>query len=80
MDGKIAPTEEIGQAEIAERLQWLLRLRWLIVPVFGSCLTSVPGPASVDSTVAQVLAVSAQRSVASTNYAVTLRHVTLFAE
>jgi two-component system NtrC family sensor kinase len=25
---------EIGHAEIAERLQWLLRLRWLIVPVF----------------------------------------------
>jgi signal transduction histidine kinase len=25
---------EIGHDEIAERLQWLLRLRWLIVPVF----------------------------------------------
>ena len=25
---------EIGEAEIAERLRWLLRLRWLIVPVF----------------------------------------------
>ena len=25
---------DIGEAEIAERLQWLLRLRWLIVPVF----------------------------------------------
>jgi two-component system NtrC family sensor kinase len=36
MDPKIAPraAEEIGEAEIAERLQWLLRLRWLIVPVF----------------------------------------------
>jgi PAS domain S-box-containing protein len=31
----IAPrSEEIGAAEIAERLHWLLRLRWLIVPVF----------------------------------------------
>ena len=26
--------EEIPESEIAERLQWLLRLRWLIVPVF----------------------------------------------
>jgi PAS domain S-box-containing protein len=26
--------EEISEAEVAERLQWLLRLRWLIVPVF----------------------------------------------
>ncbi len=35
MDGKIPPrSEEIDEAEIAERLQWLLRLRWLIVPVF----------------------------------------------
>ncbi len=25
---------DIGEAEVAERLQWLLRLRWLIVPVF----------------------------------------------
>jgi PAS domain S-box-containing protein len=25
---------ERGEAEIAERLQWLLRLRWLIVPIF----------------------------------------------
>jgi len=25
---------DIGEMEIAERLQWLLRLRWLIVPVF----------------------------------------------
>ncbi len=29
-----AGSAEIGHAEIAERLQWLLRLRWLIVPVF----------------------------------------------
>jgi len=29
-----ARSEEIGAAEIAERLHWLLRLRWLIVPVF----------------------------------------------
>jgi two-component system NtrC family sensor kinase len=28
------PREEIGAAEIAERLEWLLRLRWLIVPLF----------------------------------------------
>jgi two-component system NtrC family sensor kinase len=28
------PSAEVGEAEIAERLQWLLRLRWLIVPVF----------------------------------------------
>jgi two-component system NtrC family sensor kinase len=35
MDAKIAPgSEEISEAELAERLQWLLRLRWLIVPVF----------------------------------------------
>ena len=27
-------SEEIGEAELGERLQWLLRLRWLIVPVF----------------------------------------------
>jgi two-component system NtrC family sensor kinase len=27
-------TAEVSEAEIAERLQWLLRLRWLIVPVF----------------------------------------------
>jgi signal transduction histidine kinase len=26
--------DEIPESEIAERLQWLLRLRWLIVPVF----------------------------------------------
>lgn len=26
--------EEIPESEVAERLQWLLRLRWLIVPVF----------------------------------------------
>ncbi len=26
--------EELGDIEIAERLHWLLRLRWLIVPVF----------------------------------------------
>ncbi len=26
--------EEFGEAEIAARLQWLLRLRWLIVPLF----------------------------------------------
>ena len=29
-----APPEEAIDAEVAERLQWLLRLRWLIVPVF----------------------------------------------
>ena len=29
-----ARSEEIGAAEVAERLHWLLRLRWLIVPVF----------------------------------------------
>jgi two-component system NtrC family sensor kinase len=35
MEQPIAPRpEEIGAAEIAERLHWLLRLRWLIVPVF----------------------------------------------
>ena len=35
MEGKRATrSEEISEAEIAERLQWLLRLRWLIVPVF----------------------------------------------
>ncbi len=35
MDAKNAPrSEEIGEVEIAERLQWLLRLRWLIVPAF----------------------------------------------
>ena len=35
MDQLIPPrSEEIGDAEIAERLHWLLRLRWLIVPVF----------------------------------------------
>jgi PAS domain S-box-containing protein len=27
-------TDEPGQVEIVERLQWLLRLRWFIVPVF----------------------------------------------
>lgn len=27
-------TEESGDTEIVERLQWLLRLRWLIVPIF----------------------------------------------
>jgi PAS domain S-box-containing protein len=27
-------TEETGETEIVERLQWLLRLRWLIVPIF----------------------------------------------
>jgi PAS domain S-box-containing protein len=27
-------TEDPGQTEIVERLQWLLRLRWLIVPIF----------------------------------------------
>ena len=26
--------DEIPESEMAERLQWLLRLRWLIVPVF----------------------------------------------
>ena len=25
---------DIPESEMAERLQWLLRLRWLIVPVF----------------------------------------------
>src|SRR5512138_221521 len=25
---------DVAEAEIADRLQWLLRLRWLIVPVF----------------------------------------------
>ena len=35
MSPKISPgSEEIGEAELGERLQWLLRLRWLIVPVF----------------------------------------------
>src|SRR5689334_16130458 len=35
MNPKIsAGSEEIGEAELGERLQWLLRLRWLIVPVF----------------------------------------------
>jgi two-component system, NtrC family, sensor kinase len=29
-----ARLEEVPEAEIAERLHWLLRLRWLIVPVF----------------------------------------------
>jgi two-component system NtrC family sensor kinase len=29
-----ARAEEVTEAEIAERLHWLLRLRWLIVPVF----------------------------------------------
>ncbi len=29
-----ARPDEIPEAEMAERLQWLLRLRWLIVPVF----------------------------------------------
>ncbi len=28
------PSETVAEAELAERLQWLLRLRWLIVPVF----------------------------------------------
>ncbi|HTN50818.1 MAG TPA: hypothetical protein VML50_00320, partial [Anaeromyxobacter sp.] len=26
--------DDISAADLAERLQWLLRLRWLIVPVF----------------------------------------------
>ncbi len=35
MEQPIAPrSDEITAAEIAERLHWLLRLRWLIVPVF----------------------------------------------
>jgi two-component system NtrC family sensor kinase len=35
MEQPIQPLpEEIGAAEIAERLEWLLRLRWLIVPLF----------------------------------------------
>ena len=35
MDRPVPPrTEEVGEAELAERLNWLLRLRWLIVPVF----------------------------------------------
>ncbi len=35
MDRQVAArSEEIGEGEVAERLQWLLRLRWLIVPVF----------------------------------------------
>ncbi len=34
MEQPIPPHPEIGEAEIAERLHWLLRLRWLIVPVF----------------------------------------------
>jgi signal transduction histidine kinase len=36
MDRPIPPrsSDELGEAEIAERLHWLLRLRWLIVPVF----------------------------------------------
>ncbi len=29
-----ARLDDVPEAEIAERLQWLLRLRWLIVPVF----------------------------------------------
>ncbi len=29
-----SPSETVAEAELAERLQWLLRLRWLIVPVF----------------------------------------------
>jgi signal transduction histidine kinase len=29
-----SPTDDVPEAEIAERLQWLLRLRWLVVPVF----------------------------------------------
>jgi PAS domain S-box-containing protein len=28
------PADDAGAADIAERLQWLLRLRWLMVPVF----------------------------------------------
>ncbi|MBL0278417.1 MAG: PAS domain S-box protein [Anaeromyxobacter sp.] len=28
------PADDLPEAEIAERLHWLLRLRWLIVPVF----------------------------------------------
>jgi signal transduction histidine kinase len=35
MERPVPPrAEEIGDLEIAERLHWLLRLRWLIVPVF----------------------------------------------
>jgi two-component system NtrC family sensor kinase len=34
IDRTAAGSADIGDAEIAERLQWLLRLRWLIVPVF----------------------------------------------
>jgi len=35
MDPLVPPrSDEIPEAEVAERLHWLLRLRWLIVPVF----------------------------------------------
>jgi signal transduction histidine kinase len=35
MDRPASPrTDDVDQRELAERLQWLLRLRWLIVPVF----------------------------------------------
>jgi signal transduction histidine kinase len=35
MDGPAeSRTDDVDQRELAERLQWLLRLRWLVVPVF----------------------------------------------
>jgi PAS domain S-box-containing protein len=35
MDRQVPPrSDEISESEVAERLHWLLRLRWLIVPVF----------------------------------------------
>ncbi|MGB8932857.1 MAG: ATP-binding protein [Anaeromyxobacteraceae bacterium] len=43
-------TDEPAESEIVERLQWLLRLRWLIVPVFvavdlaSDLLTARPAP------------------------------------
>jgi signal transduction histidine kinase len=34
MDPRVAAEGDIADPELLERLQWLLRLRWLIVPVF----------------------------------------------
>jgi two-component system NtrC family sensor kinase len=51
MNPKRSPgSEELDEAELGERLQWLLRLRWLIVPIFVAVdltyglLTSRPTP------------------------------------
>jgi signal transduction histidine kinase len=70
MERPVPPrSDEMGDLEIAERLQWLLRLRWLIVPVFvavdlaNDLLMSRPAPWTAIAVGAALLAANAVYSI-----------------